>query len=123
MVWTAPDWTVTVSVLAAAAAREMIWVWAERLPRPECEEHTQGEEFRSGARKPHGTKPKARLLDDRLKVQRASVVAGQRGDAGQIQAQIELVGAGTEVAARCHGLAEQLEASTGHAHAAHGRAR
>src|SRR6476646_3269989 len=51
------------------------------------------------------------LLDDSLKVQRPGVVTRHGGGAGQVQAEIELIGAGTKVAARRDSLAEQLQAS------------
>src|SRR6185503_20788914 len=49
------------------------------------------------------------------------VVAGHGRRAGQIQPEIQLVRAGPKVAARCHWLAEELEASARHSDGTDGR--
>ena len=56
------------------------------------------------------------LLDDRLKVERTGVVTRHRGGTGQVQPQVQLVGASAKERPYADGLAEQLQASTCHAH-------
>src|SRR4051794_26480161 len=108
MTCTAPDCTATVSVLAAAAASEMIWLWAESSGAPSARS-TLRARSRNWPWRILMNHRRLRLLNDRLKVQRTCVVAGHRCYAGQVQAQVELIRPGTEIATRGHGLAEQLE--------------
>src|SRR4051794_4988204 len=99
MVCIAPEVTTRERSAGEVAAREMIRACPKSSFAPSARKALRAKK-RPNVRLPMQSGPGGfvrRLLNDRLEVERTGIVAGHSGRAGQVQPEIQLVGAGTKV--------------------------